>query len=198
MTKHAPESNEGDYAFYLPAAHKNDRPRDTWHIWQVRGVRLIDPLFISKKTVFPWQHSKETTFKLVQSSVSSPCINSFRSKEGTCKGVRIVTHNYLCKRTLTQTRTNTNPIPRAPLCRSDWIQNQNKSVFKMVSLWHYFRHYKEGGNTKRKGKLNWVWVQGQCEAVWTKVGVLPKNIYQLREKAPLSQPLQSCWKDGFL
>lgn len=198
MTKHAPESNEGDYAFYLPAAHKNDRPKDTWHIWQVRRVRLIDPLFISKTTVFLWQHSRETTFKLVQISVSSPCINSFRSKEGTRKGVRIVTQTmYASAHAHRHTQTQT-PYPRTPLCRSDWIQNQNKTVFKMVSLRQCFLHHKEGGNTKRKEKLNWVWVQGQYEAVWTKVGDLPKNIYQLREKAPLSRPLQSCWKDGFL
>lgn len=26
---HAPDSNEEDYALYLPAVHKNDRPKDT-------------------------------------------------------------------------------------------------------------------------------------------------------------------------
>lgn len=28
-TNHAPESNEEDYALYLPAVYKNDRPKDT-------------------------------------------------------------------------------------------------------------------------------------------------------------------------
>lgn len=32
--------------------------------------------------------------KLVQGSVSSPCINSFRSKEGTREGVEIVTQAH--------------------------------------------------------------------------------------------------------
>lgn len=91
MTKHAPESNEEDYAFYLSTVHESDRPKDTWHIWQVRRVSLIDPLFIFQTTVFLWQHSEKTTLKLVQSSVFSPCINSFRSKEGTREGVAIVT-----------------------------------------------------------------------------------------------------------
>lgn len=127
MTKHAPESNEGDYAFYLPAVHKNDRPKDTWHIRQVRRVSLIDPLFISKTTVFLWQHSGETTLKLVQSSVSSPCINSFRSKEGTREGVELVTETmYASAHRKAQTQT---PYPRTPLCRSDWMQNQNKTFF---------------------------------------------------------------------
>lgn len=196
MTKHAPESNEGDYTFYLATVHKSDRPKDTWHIWQVRRVSLIDPLFISQTTVFLWQHSEETTLKLVQSSVFSPCINSFRSKEGTREGVAIVTETmYAGTHRSAQTQT---PHPHTPLCRSDWIQNQNKTLFKTVSHRRNFLHHKEGGNTERKEKLNWVWVQGQRGAVWTKVGDLPKNIYQLRETAPLSRPLQSCWKDGFL
>lgn len=130
VTKHAPESNEEDYASYLPGAHKNDRPKDTWHIWQERKVRLIDPLFISKTTVFLWQHSWKTTLKLVQSSVSSPCINSFRSKEGTRKGVRNVTQTmYASAHAHRHAQKAHTPYPHTPLCRSDWIQNQNKTVF---------------------------------------------------------------------
>lgn len=86
---------------------KNDRPKYIWHIWQVRRVRLIDPLFISKTTVSLWQHSKETTFKLVQSSVSSPRINSFRVNKGhgkvfglwhkLCVQARMHTHTHTHK-----------------------------------------------------------------------------------------------------
>lgn len=141
-TKDAPESNEADYAFYLPAAHKNDRPKDTWHTWQVRRVRLIDPLFISKTTVFRWQHSKETTFKLVQSC--EPCVNSFRSKYGTRKGARIVT-NYVCVH-------KTKPPARTPLCGSDWIQKWNRTIFKTARLTKQFLHHRHTGSIKKKRK----------------------------------------------
>lgn len=110
MTKHAPESNEADYAFYLPAAHKNVRPKDTWHTWQVRRVRLIDPLFISKTTVFLWQQLKETTFKLVQSC--TPSINSFRSKYEKVLGLwhKLCMQAHMQRDTQTQT-----PYHRTPL-----------------------------------------------------------------------------------
>lgn len=46
----------------------------------------------SLKRLFPSDNIRwETTLKLVQSSVSSPCINSFRSKAGTRGGAGIVT-----------------------------------------------------------------------------------------------------------
>lgn len=70
-------------------------------------------------------------------------------------------------------------------CRSDWMQDQNRRALQMVSHRHDFLHHKEGGAPERKEKLNWVWVQGQCVAVWTKVRYLPK-IYL------------SSWKEGAL
>lgn len=99
----------------------------------------------------------------------------------------------LCKRT--QARKY-NPYPRTPLCRCDWIQNANKTALKAVSLRQRVLHHKEGGNTKRKEKLNWVWVQGQCEAVRAKVGDLPKNTesINLRGRRPCPNPCRVAGK----
>lgn len=135
-----------------------------------------------------------TTFKLVQSSVSSPCINSFREWRRGQKKVLGLWHK-LCMRAHMHTDMHKHKpnTPTHPFV--DLIEYRIKTD---STLRQYFLHHKEGGNTRRKEKLNWVWVQGQSEAVWTKVGDLPKHIYQFREKAPLSQPLQSCSKDGFL
>lgn len=142
MTKHAPESNEGDYAFYLPAAHKNDRAKYTWHIWHVRMVSLIDPLFISKTTVFLWQHSEETTLKLVQGSVSSPCINSFRSKEGTREGVEIVTQAH------TDTHKHKSHTSRHLFV--DLIEYRIKTTFFKNGVWETVLSTSQRGRQHRK------------------------------------------------
>lgn len=190
MRKHAPESNERDYAVYLLAAHKKwQAKRHMTHVAGEEGLSLIDPPFISKTTVSLWQQSAETTLKLVRSSV-------FLVKKSLEKVLRLW-HNW-CIKAHPDTHEHKPPHPCTPLCRSDRMHDRNEALLWATLTDSTFYNTKAGSNAERKKKLNWVWVQGQCGAVWTKVGDLPKSIYQLREKAPLSQPLQSFWKDGFL
>lgn len=140
MTKHAPESNEGDYAFYLPTAHKNDRPKYTWHVWHMRRVSLIDPVFISKTTVFLRQHSEETTLKLVQGSVFSPCINSFWSKGGTREGVEIVTRAH----------TDTHKSHTSAHLFVDLIEYRIKTTFFKNGVWKTVLSTSQRGRQHRK------------------------------------------------
>lgn len=133
LTKHAPESNEGDYAFYLPAAHKNDRPKDTWYIWQVRrGKADWSPLHL-------WNNCLAVTTLRGDNiqTCTRLCINSFRRNEGTKKGVRIVTQTVYVSTAAHRQKPHAPPpyswhTHTSLYCRSDWIQN-HKMFFIYLS-----------------------------------------------------------------
>lgn len=86
------------------------------------------PLFISKTTVSLWQHSAETTSNLVGSSVFSPRIKSWRSKEEPPEGAQIVTQLMYSGR---PRHTSTNP--RTPLCSSDRMHDRNEALLWTAS-----------------------------------------------------------------
>lgn len=96
--------------------------KHTCHTWQVKLVRLIDLLFVS--TVFSHTVLKKVTnLKLVQSFISSLCINSFRRRERTGKGVGFVTQTATVKRVQTQIWW---VVPQHTLVfTAKWIQKQN-------------------------------------------------------------------------
>lgn len=116
-------------------------------MWQVRGVSLIDPLFISKTTVSLWQHSAEATSKLVQSSVFSLCKKSLRSKEEPPEGAAIVTL-LMYSGTSRHTRTQTPAHPPALI----WMNVQSKwgSFVNRVSQTVLFKTQKQKAAKKRK------------------------------------------------
>lgn len=165
----------------------------------------------SLKRLFPSDNIRwETTLKLVQSSVSSPCINSFRSKAGTRGGAGIVTgekknKNYVC--TLAQRHAGKHntppptPVPwRLPFVDLIEYRIKTRRFLKNgvsqtpLSTSHRGRQHKKKGKAKLSLSPRSAW---SCLNK-SRRSPPPKNIYQLRETAPLRRPLRSCWKDGFL
>lgn len=95
--------------------------------------------------------------------------------------------------------------PPAPSPVLIWTNARSKwgSFVKLVSQTVLFKTQKQKAAQKRKKTPNWVWVQGQCGDCLNKSQRSPttttkKKSINFREKAPLSRPLWSFWKDGFL
>lgn len=128
MTKHAPESNERDYAVYKIWQAK----RHMTHMAGEEGLSLIDPPLHLQNDCFPLTTLGSDN---IESCWELRLLTWHKGLRGVKKSLQKVLrlwHNW-CIQARRDTQTQTPPHPRTPLCRSDRMHDRNEALLWTAS-----------------------------------------------------------------